>query len=212
MKITKQQKSIVIIGSFNPVIITPDWLLENKFITNGDFKQRNIDLINNEFSIFTIPDINIFVSREKFQLSSNRYEVSELLFDLCKNVMELLIHTPVTKLGVNQQNTYSLNNVEERNQLGYKLVPQNVWKEIIPTYEGMNLLRITAKRDDEYDGYKKISVGPSELDDNNVTFSINDHYELSGGCKQLCKIINDKSIPDDSFEKICTHILNSIRD
>src|SRR5690554_3752688 len=101
MKISKQQKSIVVVGNFNPAIVTPDWLRENKLITNGDFNKKNIELINNEFSIFKIPDMSIFVSRERLQLSSTRYEVSELLFDLCKGIMELLKHTPVTRLGIN---------------------------------------------------------------------------------------------------------------
>ena len=138
MKISKQQKSIVVVGNFNPAIVTPDWLRENKLITNGDFNKKNIELINNEFSIFKIPDMSIFVSRERLQLSSTRYEVSELLFDLCKGIMELLKHTPVTRLGINQQHTYSLNTVDDRNELGYKLVPPDIWREVLPSYQGMN--------------------------------------------------------------------------
>lgn len=40
MKISKQQKSIVVVGNFNPAIVTPDWLRENKLITNGDFNKE----------------------------------------------------------------------------------------------------------------------------------------------------------------------------
>lgn len=205
MKISKQQKSIVVVGNFNPAIVTPDWLRENKLITNGDFNKKNIELINNEFSIFKIPDMSIFVSRERLQLSSTRYEVSELLFDLCKGIMELLKHTPVTRLGINQQHTYSLNTVDDRNELGYKLVPPDIWREVLPSYQGMNLLRIQANRTDGYEGYRRIQVEPS--DENEVKFSLNDHFDLSGGTKELTKIIMEQSKPDSFFEDICKHIL-----
>jgi hypothetical protein len=119
--------------------------------------------------------------------------------------MELLKHTPVTRLGINQQHTYSLNTVDDRNELGYKLVPPDIWREVLPSYQGMNLLRIQANRTDGYEGYRRIQVEPS--DENEVKFSLNDHFDLSGGTKELTKIIMEQSKPDSFFEDICKHIL-----
>ena len=206
MRIINKELNIVVVGGFNPNIITPDWLEHNNLITAKDSKSRSITLINNEVSIFKIPDIEIFTSRERLQLTLKRCEFPELVFDLAIGILTLLIQTPVKNLGINQHLIYDLDSREDRNELGFKLVPPGIWSGILPTYEGMNLLRIQAKRDDDYSGYVWIDVSPVDGTTNQVKFAMNDHYVITGGCEQLIKILS-KSFSFDHFESVCNKLI-----
>ncbi|MFH1328469.1 MAG: hypothetical protein ABIH76_06495, partial [Candidatus Bathyarchaeota archaeon] len=113
--------------------------------------------------------------------------LSDLVY---KTFREALIHTPISKLGINRRVHFSVGDEETRNTIGKKLAPQEAWGEWGSCIAGNNkkkrggMVSITMKQmdlDDREIGYIQAKVEPSPLVKNGagIYVEVNDHYEIS---------------------------------
>lgn len=186
-----EQVSIVIVGDFNPRIINPDWLLSNSLISKGDFNTISVELINNEFSIFSTRQIKLTITRQKFQVMSLTTSFPEVIRDLVIGIFSILNHTPISQLGINNTAQFKLKSDESRNIIGFKLVKKENWTKLFSNYEGMKTLVITSKRSDDFEGKFNFKIEPSNIDKDVIITALNSDFIITKGCSEIPKILEN---------------------
>lgn len=111
------------LGRFNPLIISPQWLGKFKILPSQDiqwaegelpeikeiktktekivFKKAPKILVTNEISELNFPDIRILTLDNRFQCSSTIRGSFTKIVETTVRIFELLNHTPITGVGIN---------------------------------------------------------------------------------------------------------------
>lgn len=101
-EINENVATLVIVGTWNVGIFTPEWVKENVFIEK-DFQILFPTNVMNSLK-FVIPNKYSFAingSRLEFQLNDNSDANSKELLEPVRNILRSLVHTPVNSFGIN---------------------------------------------------------------------------------------------------------------
>jgi hypothetical protein len=171
--------TIVLLGSFNPLILDPHWLVQNEIIDQFDLEHveetgnwiATRDIAAMQFRTFALQ-----ADRDRVQVAMTpEAETPLLLGDVVVNVFRLLAHTPVRAVGLNHSSHRALS--EDRTaEILDRLAPQQAVEGLLPGIE-VNSLNWQADRADDYAGRLLLSVQPS-LQVTGLFFNLNDHFEL----------------------------------
>ncbi len=200
---------VVVIGSFDPAIVNPDWLVLNDVIGREAASNREVSIISQTFSAFRVASFNFQVAVDRFQIIFEVAPFVELVDAACKIFGELLPHTPVRQFGINRTVHFSVGSEERRNAIGRLLAPIGPWGEwstewrdrLPPNRSGMvNVSVLEAIPEDPHGRRITATVQPSVMIANSagIYTAINDHRELKdGNGAQLAALLEeqfDKSI------------------
>lgn len=119
--------SIVLVGNFNPAIITPAWLALKRAIRQSDAENARITITHPEISNFSLSFCNIQVTMDKCIISTENEADFELIRDLAVSIFTFLNETPVTGIGINHNMHFGLRNEDEFHKFGDWLAPLNIW-------------------------------------------------------------------------------------
>jgi len=178
-KLTVQETSIVLVGSFNPAIFHPEWLLRNKLISEDDIKDQEVEIVHNDISRFSLAWIAIQVERDRFVGRTNDPSQIIPLKDLVVSIFKILEHTPITKMGMNYMVSYKMANEGDWHKVGHILAPKSIWEETLNKPVGMKSLSVECPRDDDFKGYINVSISPGGLEKLTVNITVNNHIEIS---------------------------------
>ena len=182
---------IVLLGSFNPAIIGPDWLVNNEVLGKEAASSRDIAIISPQITNFRVSVFNFQVTPDRFQVTFDLAPFVELGDVVCKIFGELLPHTPIVQLGFNRSVHFSVGSEEKRNAIGRVLAPMEPWgawsaewKDREPPNRGglSTLSVIEYVPDEQHKRRITATVQPSLLIENGagIFASVNDHRELAG--------------------------------
>lgn len=157
---TLQGKSIVLVGSFNPEIYQPSWLVLQKLIRDKEGETSAIQLIHNDVSIFKLDWIQFEITRERFSVTTSEERYYEAMRDLVIGIFSILSHTPIKKMGINTNMHFRINNEEQWHRIGDIFAPKELWKKVFKK-PGMRALVIEDNRPDNFSGYIRVSIEPS---------------------------------------------------
>src|SRR5689334_581588 len=93
--------SIVLTGSMNPAIISPEWLGRHKVLAQDMVDSADIQVIHKEVSVFRCGWGAVHVNRDRFQAATNEAPYVRLCDLVAKVFGELLPNTPIDALGIN---------------------------------------------------------------------------------------------------------------
>ena len=99
-----QQASIVLVGSFNPKIFHPQWLIDKEIIGDYDFESATGDefVVSNDVTSYNLPDeILIQVLRNRLILKSFSFDSFITIGDMVSSIVKILPETPVYQMGLN---------------------------------------------------------------------------------------------------------------
>lgn len=173
---------IVLVGSFNPLILQPHWLAANEVLTEPE-----AEAIIEAGDIILTPDIAagryasfaLEATRERVTFATTEEtETPLLLRDLAVNAFSLLRHTPIRHLGMNHQRHMSLA-TGGWDKLRERLAPDAPWHGIAGKAE-LESITASAPRDDDLAGKLRITIEPSAKLPEGVWVGFNDHIDLSG--------------------------------
>jgi hypothetical protein len=182
--------AIVLLGSFNPAIFNPDWLVLNGVIGKTQAEVREIGVITPQVSEFRVSSYHYQVTPQRMQVLFESAPVVELQDTVSKIFQELLPHTPVQQLGINRSVHFSVGSEEKRNEIGRKLAPPEPWgrwseewkDRLPPNRAGMTNLAVhEVFPGDPHDRRMTATVQPSMLiaDNAGIFAAINDNYVLT---------------------------------
>lgn len=206
----KQTITLVVVGSMNPVIITPDWLEKKKIISEKEREKCEINVIHPELTQFSVGWAAISIEPRRFQIQCDSLSYFEPVKDMLVSIFSILRETPVTALGINHALIFKTDNKQQYKKFGNFLAPLSRWEEEMTQPGVMAIEILDSPREGEYKGYRRVRVEAAnevKTGSYNVAFNINDHYDFENGATDLVNICNNNWEP--SFNK-ARSITNSI--
>lgn len=179
--------SIVLVGTFNPPILTPSWFGWHGLLTSEDVDAARLDVAHPQILRFEAEWFSLDVTSEKF-ISQTTNAPFVRLKDLVLRVFnEHLRSTPIQALGINREVHFCAKDGNERDRLGRELAPMGpwgIWGERLAlqqTNNGMNSLTISqlnppnrhSRGSINITVEKSKSLGP---DRPGIYVRVNDHY------------------------------------
>jgi hypothetical protein len=204
--------SIVIVGDFNPVIFTPDWLERSQLIGEGDAIDAREGthgrklVVSHQITTYETEWFAIQVLENQFSLTSKGV-LSPAFKDLASGIIELVSQTPVRAIGLNFIGHYKLASVEDYHKVGDVIAPKNVWSELYPEFHaGMEVLTIryqhgTREEPSDIKDEKRITIQPSRQVKNGVSMLLNDHHDIQPS-DDILPAENARAIIDDLWEAV----------
>jgi hypothetical protein len=186
--------SIVLLGDFNPRIFQPAWFSAQRLIREGEYETADIKVVHSEITDFLLEWCHLTVTRDRFVVQSS-HEPDEAVRDLVLGTFKILIHTPISKMGINTEAHYRVQSEPSWHRFGHTLAPKEIWNEVLDA-PGMRSITIEeGKRRDGRKGYIRVTVEPSVPVPPGVYFRVNDHYEAEakegGGCSEILTILEE---------------------
>ena len=187
--------NIVLIGSFNPKIFHPIWLLESGLIKEAEAEKADIQICNNDISIFSIEWAQFEITKDKFKISTEQEAYFEFIRDLVEGMFTLLSHTPVKAIGINNLIHIKLYKDEELYEFFNSVSPYSKWESVFNKPEIRNIALIE-KKEGSVDGHLRILIEPSVIFKPGIYFDFNDHYQIVPndqknyvGCKEAMEVM-----------------------
>lgn len=176
-----ERMSIVVVGQFNPAIVMPAWLEREGLVSRESADAAEVELIAPDVAAFTISSKHVQVLRERLTVSTGDAREEDTLSDLVVGILEILSHTPTTKVGLNYEGHFLLSSETAWHGKGHTLAPKEPWAGLL-TKPG--LINVTMRDNIRTNGYLDVSVGPSRIVSTSLAVTTNDHFEVSTGIAQ----------------------------
>ena len=170
--------NIVLVGSFNPSIVQPAWLAKYGLIPDSEQSDATTELIRNEFGRVSLPWVEIQVLRDRADFTgTDNTPSATAIRDLVLGCLDLLHHTPVSGLGINDWAHYRMASEAAWHAVGHRIIPPENWSTVLGK-PGMMSADVRGLRPDERAGSINVTVQPSGMFQPGVFISVNDHIEL----------------------------------
>jgi len=194
--------SIVVIGHFNPAILSKDFLEENNIIKFEEEPKIKFTPI-----ICTIDyrNLKIIVDLERFQIVENNIEDfgSNSILSFVYNYLEVLKYTPINMIGVNFNFNMNIGNLNE-------IYNSKIHKKISKSFNVKScILSLTKLIEDNKETIKKISFGFNLSSSTSINILIenlkenlsivNFNFEIKGITKDVRFYLRD------NFEKVLNY-------
>jgi hypothetical protein len=174
--------TIVLLGSFNPLILDPHWLLQHGII--GEFDLKHVQESGNwiatrDIAAMQFRTFSLQADRDRVQVAmTQEAETPLLLADVVVNAFRLLAHTPVHAVGLNHLSHRALHEGRADEVLD-RLAPAAAVGGLLPEI-AVSSLNWQGERPDDYAGGLLLTVQPS-VQVTGLFFSLNDHFDLGEG-------------------------------
>lgn len=120
--------SVVLVGSFNPAILSPDWFVRQNLIKEVEVVQNDAEfIVHPQVSQFKLDWCQVVSEPNRFTISGMRAPFVRLADLTAKTFGEFLPHTPIRQLAMTRQVHFRVKNVDARDAFGYLLAPPGVW-------------------------------------------------------------------------------------
>ena len=203
--------SIVLVGSLNPKIFTPDWFARYELLSEKEADSAEVEIVHQQVTKFRAGWLGLSVETNRFVAETTDHPIQ--LRDLVvRTFQEYLPHTPIGMLGINRDMDFSVGSIEARDRIGFMLAPPNVWGEWAPyiraaegkSHGGMMSVEMRQSLvEDRPGGHIQAIVQPSTKIKNqtDIYVRVNDHYEIDDpgkalGCEEVIGYLATKF--DDS--------------
>ncbi|MGB5942509.1 MAG: hypothetical protein WBG71_06465 [Leeuwenhoekiella sp.] len=173
---------IVLLGNFNPSIITPFWLAHKNLIREVEATSAKIEVIHPNISRFSISDwLDIEATQERIDFKTNRESHFSVLRDLVVSIFSYLDETPIKSLGINHLKHYRMRDKKEYENLGYWLSPLHIFDQVLNQTK-LQSIQFRETQDENKQGVITLTISPSDLiqDRKSVLFNANHHFNSKG--------------------------------
>ena len=183
--------SIVAVGSFNPPIFSPAWLLQHNLIGTDDAAgalQDEEHVISRQITRYRAGAFLIQVMENQLSIAMNG-AITPALRDLASGIFSTLSHTPVTAVGLNFYGHFKISDIKDYHRIGDVLAPKNVWSTAFGTdaeHLGMaeiTVVKFTTARSEREPSspatdMTRVTVQPSSKVHPGIFIQVNDHHVI----------------------------------
>ena len=122
--------NIVLVGSFNPSILTPAWFELHGLLPPGTGETATLHVAHRQVATFEADWLLLDVNANQF-IASTTQEPFIRVRDLVVRVFaEQLSHTPINAMGINRDVHFKVRNAAERMNIGRALAPLDPWGQL----------------------------------------------------------------------------------
>lgn len=176
---------VVLLGSFNPAILHPQWFVRHGLTHDSDAGQANIQVINNGLASFDLFGMKILCVPQKLSITTHDLTKFEPIKDYSYGILKLLNHTPVQACGINSVVNYEILSDAYWHKIGHTLAPKEIWNAFLDN-PGMESLAIKAKSSGPFSSEKNITVMPSREVHPGLRVAANTHFPLKDAKEINC--------------------------
>lgn len=177
LELASDTMTLVVLGEFDPLLVTPRWLRRLDLIGSEDYESYRIELITPTATIVHFGAIQLKVLPDTLEVSTEAVNDVEVARDLAAGIL-LSEGTPgIGAIGINRM-VHFASNFRNWHAVGDALVPKEPWNNVIHL-PGMLNLGLMGARDDGYSGSVNVQIQPSAMVQPGVFVSVNDHYTLN---------------------------------
>lgn len=169
--------TIVLIGDFNPKILSPVWHANQGLIRKEEGEKAETQIVHPDVTTFNLDWMRFQVTRNQYVLETWQETCEDILHDIVLGTFRLLRHTPLKKLGINTQSHFKIDSEEQWHEIGHKLAPKEIWKNVFKNPGMVSLTMQDMPRTDGLNGYIRVDAQPSTRVHPGVFIRVNDHYE-----------------------------------
>jgi hypothetical protein len=170
--------AVVVLGTFNPTVISPVWLLANGLVGEKQAKSAVIRMITAELASFDIEWLTLEVTCDRLLATTADPTEYPRLRDLALGIFAVLDETPVMAVGINRVVHMRQGSADAWHRVGDTVAPKEFWNGFL-TLPGTAGLSVRGVRQDEYLGFVNIRFEPSSVVvPNGIFVERNDHYVL----------------------------------
>ena len=222
-ELRESNASVVVMGSFNPLIFQPEWLKENDIIGPKEAdaaREAGVEVIHPQLVILNLSSsLRLEVHLNRFMIQS-REAPTVVARDFALKCFRLLSHTPVTQVGLNFGTVFRANNREAWDAFGDALAPKAHWKAFLGddmTKRSGGLMAMHMQknhRSDKMMGVQNVQIGVPDILNRETLIAFNDHFELLAetSSERMALLIEILEERWDSSEKEAAAITTSLRD
>lgn len=181
---------VVLIGDFNPAILTPAWFALNGLLPEALVENASLRVAHKEVTAFEADWLRLNVSGQSFSVETLQAPHVRIR-DLVSRVFgEQLSHTPLRAFGINRQVHFRVDDLQQRDTIGRRLAPVEPWGAwsdalgLDGEHGGMTSLTMTQVDPDgrPKGGRINVTVEPSTRigeGRSGVYVQVNDHYTVA---------------------------------
>ena len=190
--------SIVLVGTFFPLLLIPQWFIRNKLLPEED-SGAQIEVIVKELTKFTVASISIEVQEAKLVLKSAQQAFDYLIRDLALGIITLLPEANVTHVGLNVNVHIECKDHNFWHFIGDSLAPKQLWNDIVPDSPRVGLKNIQLQAKKSAGEIGNLNFGFSWLNRPDwAQLSLNNHF--SNGIDVIDAA--DKKLSEDKFDPL----------
>ena len=119
--------SIVLLGDFNPAILTPAWFALNHLLPARLAENARLEIAHAQQTEFEADWLYLQVTPSHFIASTNQAPYSRLRDLVAALFRDFLLHTPLRSLGINRNVHFRVQSLEHRDRIFRTLAPTEVW-------------------------------------------------------------------------------------
>lgn len=187
---TIDSANIVLLGNFNPSILTPAWFVHHRLLPDGAEATAKLHVAHPEVTAFDAEWLELRAHQDRFFAATAEAPYIRIRDLVLRVFGEHLDHTPVTALGINRVVHFRVANPAARDRVGRTLAPTGVWGTWSTALEpgaekgGMTSLTMTQVNPEgrPSGGRISVTVEPSQkVGDgrDGIYVAVNDHYVIS---------------------------------
>ena len=181
---------VVLIGDFNPAILTPAWFALNGLLPRTLVENANLRVAHKEVTAFEADWLRLNVNGQSFSVETLQAPHVRVRDLVARVFGEQLNHTPLKAFGINRQVHFRVDSLEQRDAIGRRLAPVEPWGAwsdalgLDGEHGGMTSLTMTQVDPDgrPKGGRINVTVEPStRIGDgrSGVYVRVNDHYTIA---------------------------------
>ena len=199
--------SIVLLGDFNPAILTPAWFASTDLITRELADSADLAIAHKQVTQFEADWLRLEATTDRFSAATVEKPYNRVADLVARIFNEQLHHTPLRALGINREAHFRVGSQHDRDRIGRTLVPIEPWGSWVQTlgldqdFGGMTSLTMSQMNPSgrSNGGQINITVEPSRRVGRGlrgIYVRVNDHYaaelDNSQSANDLIDIMMDK--------------------
>jgi hypothetical protein len=171
--------TVVFVGEFRPVWISPAWLHDHGQISDAELAKVQFELfIPNEATIFKVGWVRCVGNAQQLQFETQQEAEFERLRDLAVAVLRAMPDLELSMMGINRIVHFEVPSLDAWHAVGDNLVRNDLMNNVLHL-SGMRSVTFWGTRQDMYGGRIQVQVEPSFQFPRSVFVTYNDHYDLS---------------------------------
>lgn len=169
--------SFVALGSFNPQIFHPAWLLKEGIISPKDADAIEVKINSRNISVLSNSWLGVEARDLILKVTVNQKAYYEIVRDIVGGIFQVLNNTPVRALGINNSANVSFEKQSDRVNVGAGFINLDNWESLLKDPQFNQIVVQGTKKSDKYKGYQRITIQPS-IEIEGIFIDVNDHFEL----------------------------------
>lgn len=180
-----ESASIVLVGSFNPAILHPQWFAKHGLIPEGEAEAAKIVVVSPDMTAVQFAWFALEVMASRFEVTTADPSQYRALEECVSGVFGLLEFTPVVAMGLNSERHVRVPKEDIWTRLEDKLAPREVWSGVLPGQRdgASSLQRLSVMGDRPESPAERLSVTlePSRQFQSGLFLQTNEHFSFSEG-------------------------------